>query len=142
MKWKPLLLQMPVSIILLTLLANFLGLLSSTLFQSIFVIVSKAALVEGPIVTQINYSFGAGMFIAYGAVPFSLALVVLITLCCSRFNKWHLIVSILIGLIFGTSYLGSIYWGIPILAYVFTTAVSTCLLIMWRHRKHLAKQSI
>jgi hypothetical protein len=137
MKWKPLFFQVPISIISLTLLANLFGFLSSTLFQSTYVIFT-GVLGEEPLSSQIMYSLGAGMFIAYAAVPFSLVLIIVITLIFSRLNKWHLILSFIIGLFLGISALGSIYWGIPILTYIFTTAVSSCLLIMWR-QKHLTK---
>ncbi len=139
MKWKPLLFQMPLSIIMLTLLANAGGFVSSGVFQSIYVVFG-AALGEESLAVQIGYSFGAGLFIALAAVPISLILIVVITLTCSRLNRWHLVLSIGIGVYLGKSALGSIYWGIPIFAYTFTTAVATCLLILWR-QKHLTSGS-
>jgi len=137
MKWKPLLFQMPISIILLTISANLLGFLSSTFFQSCYVFFGEI-LGEETLYAQIMYSLGAGMFIAYVAIPFSLVLIIVITLFFSRMTKWHLILSIIIGLFLGTSFLGPIYWGIPVLAYILTTSVSTCLLLMWR-QKHLTR---
>ena len=136
MSWKPLIVRMPISIVLLTILANILGFIASAVFQSIYVL-STDVLEGDSLGTQLSYSSGAGMFIAYAAVPVSVVLMAVVCTFTSKIGKWHLALALVLGVFLGLGSLGSIYWGIPVFSYVLVTAVSSCLLIMQR-QKHLS----
>jgi len=136
MSSKPLILRMPISIVLLTILANILGFIASAVFQSIYVL--STDVFEGESVgAQVLYSSGTGMFIAYAAVPVSVVLMAVVCTFTSKIGKWHLALALALGVFLGLGSLGSIYWGIPVFSYVLVTAVSSCLLIMQR-QKHLS----
>ena len=131
--FRPLIFKMPVSVIFLTILANLIGFLSSGFFQTVNVLLT-GALEKESIGVIVAYSAGAGFFISLYAIPISLVLVGCAALISSRFTRWHLGVTLMLGLFIGISGMGNFYIAVPILAYTVTTAVASCMLILWRQR--------
>lgn len=127
---------MPGTVLVSTIAGNIAGLLLAGIFQSTYIATTQQ--LNHTLWDQLGYSFGAGIFVASVAVPFSIVLMIVVTLVSWRFTRWHLALGTAFGLYFGIGALGSIYWGIPVLTYSLGTAICSCWLVLRRQQQMLS----
>lgn len=124
-----LLFQYPIFILITAIISNLVAIASATLSQFLFVLMSGEFSQE-PLLTALEYSFGAASYLAVVVTPMSLLFILPITIFIKRFTFAYLLLFTSIGLIIGLMFVGSYYWGVTAITFLTALPITYSLLVM------------